>query len=402
MVATAAACTAAALVLAPSTAAFAADVSWEGDENVAWNLAGNWAGGTVPQFGDALFFPVVGVHGFSDNNIANPFFADRLEVTGDDVNIAGWTIVTAPAAGVGIRIAAQDVTISPELRLNGNQTISVEAGASVTFPSNIRIESGLATLDIEGTASIGQLDGVGFVGGAEKTGAGVLTISGAGGISGGLSVLEGTVFLVGNGAGTAWNLADGASITGYGQMERLLAEDGRLAPGDAADGSGIDTLEIWNQFTATDETVLDLELLANGSSDSIATLEGTAVDGAVLDLALEAGTLPGTTWEILEQERDSAFSWTFTTPDGAAIVEGEEFVSNGQLYTLETVGRTVVVTYVGPAPTPSPSPVPVLSATGSDGASMLPGILIAGGALVLGAIALVLVQVQRRRGTPSE
>lgn len=388
-------CAVVALVLAAPAPAFAFEITWDGDQNVAWSNPDNWAGGAVPQGGDTLIFPVAGVHGYSDNELANPFFADHLEITGDAVNIAGWPISITAAGTQGIRVAAQDVVISPELRFNGYHTVRVEAGASVSFPSNIRIESGFTTFDIEGTASIGQLDGVGFVGGAEKTGAGVLTIVGAGGIAGGFDVVEGTVFLVGNGAGTAWNLGGGASITGYGQMERLNAEQGSLAPGDAADGAGTHTLTIWNAFTATTDTILDFDVTAVGYNDSIYTLEGTQVDGAVLSLNLEEGTAPGTQWAILEQERDLPFSWTFTTPDGAAIVEGEEFTSNGQTYTLETIDRTVVVTYLGPALVPVVPTGPTMPATGLDASNTIPLVAIALGALALGAG--VLFGLRRRR-----
>ena len=401
LVAVAAASASIALVLAAPSAAFAADVSWDGDVNVGWDQPGNWASGSVPVAGDALFFPVVGVDGYSDNNLANPFVADRLEATGAGVYIAGWPIAIDPVGTVGISVSAADVTITPELRLNGNQTVSVTAAGSVDFPSNIRIESGTTTFDIDGAASIGQLDGIGFTGGAIKTGEGVLEISGAGGIAGGVQVQEGVAHVIGDGAGTAWVL-DGGTISGYGQLERLLADEGWIAPGDDPYGVGIDTLEIWNLFTATENTTISLELLANGSNDSLYTLEGTQIDGAALELDVEPDTLVGTEWTILEQEREEGPEpfWNFTTPEGDAIVEGETFESLGNLYSLETEGLTVVLTYLGeapvpPSPSPSPSTVPsALAKTGSEPPAA--ALALAGAGLAIGGLALALVRRARR------
>ncbi len=409
LVAVAAASASVTLVLVAPSAAFAADVSWDGDVNVGWDQPGNWASGAVPTSGDALLFPVVGVDGYSDNNLANPFTADRLDVTGTGVYIAGWPIAIDPAASVGISVTSSDVTITPELRLNGDQTVSVSAAGSVSFPSNIRIESGTTTFDIDGSASIGQLDGVGFAGGAIKTGTGVLEIVGAGGVADGVQVQEGLVHLVGDGAGTAWVL-DGGVISGYGSMERLLADEGLIAPGDDEYGVGVDTLEIWNLFTATDSTVLSLDLLSDGSNDSLYTLEGTQIDGAALDLTVEDGTAVGTEWTILEQEREVGpeYFWNFTTPDGDPIVEGETFESFGNLYSLETLDRTVVLTYLGaapvpPSPSPSPSIAPAPAPSGSPSALAKTGgdvptplIVLAAGGLLAGAIALVSVRRARR------
>ncbi|MDH6180104.1 hypothetical protein M2152_000286 [Microbacteriaceae bacterium SG_E_30_P1] len=391
------------LVLAAPSTAFAADVTWDGDLGVGWDQPGNWVSGAVPNAGDALFFPVVGVDGYSENNLANPFVADRLDVSGAGVTISGWPIEINPAGTVGITVTAADVEISPELRLNGDQTVSVSASGAVDFPSNIRVESGTTTFDVDGWASIGQLDGVGFAGGVVKTGTGVLQVVGAGGVADGVQVQEGLVHIVGDGAGTAWVL-EGGAISGNGSLERLLADEGWVAPGSGEYGEGIAQLEIWNQFTATENTTLALELAADGSSDSIVTLEGTQIDGAALDLLLEPDTTIGTEFVILEQEREEgpAFFWNFTTPEGDPIVEGEEFESLGNLYSLETVGRTVVVTYLGaapvpPSPSPSPSTGPAPSALAKTGGGLPLGIVaLAGGVILAGSLGLVAVRRARR------
>jgi LPXTG-motif cell wall-anchored protein len=154
-------------------------------------------------------------------------------------------------------------------------------------------------------------------------------------------------------------------------------------------------LSLWGTSAWTGGTFqVDWDVDTDDSDYVFGDGQAISVTGTKLDVRLAGTPTAGDFVRILGST--IAYTGQFAAPDGTALADGDEFTSNGQVYSLEYIasgGASGVLLHwlrAAPAPSPSPSTSPAagdqLAATGSSDAApaiMLGAVALAGGALLL-------------------
>lgn len=388
-----AAAAASCLVILPALPAAAATVTWVSPTDAAWSVAA-WSA-APPVSGDAITF-AGGPRSTYDYPAGTVF--SSLDFTNDHeiANGGGSVILTS-----GITVAAgADAMIDILVETSGAQTFAVASGGSLTFPAQVNADpTSTLTLDIDGTLVVtGNLDG-GAGACIQSTGSGVVRFASGGGGVGtcptyplGLvsaaaettfdpgAFLGGTDFVAAGGLFTGGSLASPATV-----RQLSIVAGGTVSPGATA-GTALGALNLWGTSDWSAGTYL-ADVDAAGTSDVVSG-QGQAVNllGTVLQLRLAGTPAAGQTWTVLQS--DVAVNGAFTSPAGVTLADGDEFTSNGQVYSIAYLPGSVTVTWVRAAPAAPvvPAAPAVLPATGAD--LPLPLMLIALSTLVAGAAAV--------------
>lgn len=165
---------------------------------------------------------------------------------------------------------------------NPNTLTIANSAATTTFsgPVNLTVNTNqILTINNDGTVVISGAiaNGSAFTGTLAKTGAGVLTLSGANTFTGNTTVNAGTLNLTGSLLSPTVSIADGASLTGAGTLKNLSLA-GLYSPGNSPALVSLDSLAM------VSTAVLNLEIGG--------TTRGTEYDALAITNALTAaGTL---------------------------------------------------------------------------------------------------------------
>jgi autotransporter-associated beta strand protein len=274
-----------------SAPAYAANVTWRGNNNSSWSTGTNWIGGTIPQSGDTVVFS--GTGGVNSN--ANTTFT-----------LGGVNFDTA------------------------NKSYSINGSGSLDISGTISNASAF-------TQSIGvALSGSSAI---TKTGAGEVNLSGGGAYSGILSVNGGTLNLgssftsanlvVGNG-GTLTTSANGS----YTFASLDVASGGVFNPGGLSNANG--SINVSGNASLAGTTNLEIDN-GGGSFDSVnITGSGTLSYGGQLNVNITdttgiaySGFSPlGTSWAL--------FAPGDNTPTGA--FSGLALTISGTTYNFTSLG----------------------------------------------------------------
>ncbi len=398
-----------ALALVTTQPAVAASTTWVASGNSWWSTA-TWSG-AVPAAGDDVTFAGGPL---STYNLGNLSFASfTFAATHTIMSDTGAIALTD-----GLQVAPSVIArIQPQLTASGAQTWSVASAAELQLPSAVYTDGAATlTLAIEGSMTIeaaGNLDALG-TGCIVKSGAGVLRLLGGGGGMGtcagqprGLHVTAGEVAIVGtpNLGGKDFAVTGGVftggTASGAAVVHELnLAGSGVVSPGPSS-GAGIGNVSLWGTSAWTGGTYqVDWDATADDADYVAGANQAISVTGTRLDVRLAGTPTAGETVRILGS--DIGFSGQFSSPVGTALADGDEFTSNGQVYsiayTASGANSGAVLTWLraAPAASPSPSPSPAaadpgLAATGAaDGAPLALG----GAAAILTGIVLL---ARRRR-----
>lgn len=399
-----------ALTLVATQPAVAASRTWTAPGDAWWSAAA-WTGG-APLAGDDVTF--AGGPRSTYDYPTTTFGSFTFLATHEIANGGGAIALTG-----GMQVAAPAVArIQPQLTASGSQTWSVASGAELQLPSLVMTDgTNPLELAIDGTMTVeatGNLDALSS-GCIVKSGAGVLRLLGGGGGVGacpgqpqGLDVTAGEVAIVGTPNLGGKDLAvtggvlTGGTASGAAVVRQLnLAGTGVVSPGPSS-GSGIGELSLWGTSAWTGGTYqVDWDAAA-GDADYVAGAgQALSVTGTRLDVRL-AGT-PGAGDTVRIAGSDVAFSGQFSSPTGTPLADGDEFTSNGQVYSLSYVtggaGAGAVLQWLRAAPVVEPpvtptGPVdPELAATGAE--QVVP--LAVAGILAIGVGAAALLVSGRRR-----
>lgn len=382
----------AALTLVIATPAAAASTTWIAPADSLWSTA-TWSS-TVPAAGDDVSFNGgprstynLGVLQFSTFT----FLASHEIANGSgNFSLTNGLAVQAPAVA----------EIAPQLTAVGDQTWEVEAGARLQFPSAVYTDgTSQLTLDVDGVMAIGtagNLDAL-ATGCIVKQGSGVLELHGGGGGVGtcagqpaGLLVTEGEVAIVGTPNLGGKNFAvTGGVITGGTDAapaiirELNLAGTGVVSPG-ASSGADLGHLRLWGTSTWTGgsyqvdwDADLDVADYVDGENQAI------LVSDTRLDIRLSGTPTAGQEAKIIGS--NIAFTGQFSSSTVTPLADGDEFVSNGQVFSISYVASGTAsgatLTWLRADET---APGPGLADTGADPAIALgAGVLLFGSGILL-------------------
>lgn len=159
-----------------------------GGGDVNWTNGGNWVGGVAPASGTSTEVWITGDTNVGtttplNQNIANPFVLNRLEVTGTGMANAVNT------GGQPLSFQA-DGTLLPTLHVSRNTAVTLSGNLNLADDTAITVDDGAAASDL--TVS-GQVTGSGTL---TKYGQGTVTFNGVnGGFTGNVVVNAGTLIL---------------------------------------------------------------------------------------------------------------------------------------------------------------------------------------------------------------
>ena len=370
------------LVIVPALPAAAAASTWTSESDAAWSSA-TWTGGVPDSADDTITFAGgarstydLGVQTFASLTFTNEHV---LANGGGSIELTDGLTV-APSAAVQIEIL---------IEAGGDQTWTVGSGGSIAFPAQVEVDpSADLVLDVDGELRVttGNLDG--NDGACITTqGTGIVAFSSGGGAAGtclgypkGLvatgaettftpgAFLGGTDIVAAGGLVTGGSLADPATVRALS-----LVAGGTVSPGTSA-GTDIGQLNLWGTSAWTGGTYL-VDVNGTGDADRVYGVnQAISITDTVLNVRLGAGpeVVPGDTWRIVDS--DVAVTGQFVSSLGVPIADGDEFESNGRIYTLAYSDTAVDLLYVRVAPTPSVPPVvppvvpaaPTLPATGAE------------------------------------
>jgi len=395
-----------ALTLVVAQPAAAATSSWTGTSDAAWSTGVGW-GGTAPADGDDLVFSAGprSTYNLGDHGFASLSFGATHEIAngGGAITVHGGIDVDANSA----------VRIQPQLDVDATQTWHVGQGSTLTLPSMVRTDgTSVLTLDVAGTMTIeatGNLDAL-ATGCVVKTGAGILQVLGGGGGMGtcagqpaGLNVAAGEV-AVGEAqiggkdfAVTGGVFTGGTSATPATVHMLNLTGTGVVSPGPAS-GDGLGMVSLWGTSTWNGGTYqADWDVDTDRSDYVFGSGQAITVNGTKLDVRLTGTPAAGDFVRILGS--DISYTGQFAAPDGTPLADGDEFTSNGQVYSLEYIssgGASGVLLHwlrAAPAPTPTPTPTPSADPVSTDLASTgaadaWPSLAAAAGVAALGVVLL--------------
>ncbi|MBB5633547.1 hypothetical protein BKA04_001770 [Cryobacterium mesophilum] len=363
------------LALAIAAPALALTRTWTSPTDASWSVA-SWGGG-VPVAGDDVTFDG-GPR--STYDLGNLTFGTFTFLSTHEV--ANGTGSITLHSGLNV-LAPSVVRIDPLLSIDAPQVWSVEQGAELSFPSAVKTDGASAlTLDIEGTMTIeatGNLDAL-ATGCVIKDGSGLLRLLGGGGGMGtcagdlaGLDVKAGEVAIVGSPnlggkdfAVTGGALTGGTDSTAAVVHSLSLAAAGVLSPG-ATNGDDIGKIDLWGTSNWTGGTYqVDWDATAADSDYVHGANQAISVNGTKLDVRLAGSPSVGDAVKILGS--DISYTGQFSSPEGVSLADGDEFTSNGQIYSIEYITQGaesgVLLHWLRAAPVPPPAPA--LADTGVD------------------------------------
>jgi len=180
------------------------------------------------------------------------------------------------------------------LKLTGAATISnaISADGASTFNTSTNAVTLSGT--ISGSSAI------------TKTGAGVLTLTGALSNTGGFNVSAGEL-KVNNSSGSAPATLSGGTLSGTGTLGNLIANSGTINPGNS-----IGTLNVSGNVTLGSANVLVIEVDAEGNSDKIVATGSVAAGGTLRISPETSETYTGVTYTIIT---GSSISGSFATTE---------------------------------------------------------------------------------------
>ncbi len=384
------------LVLGAAAPAFAiVDTQTWTSPTHQWWTSGTWSTGEVPENGDSLVFPSTAAPR-SDANVG-PISLVSMAFTGDhQLGSAAPAGVITLTGAEGLIVDGDpgpiDVIINNDLDTTGTQSWRVGAGDSLSLPALVRVSpTGSLTLDVEGELTIsGNIDGQ-VTGLIAKTGAGTIVRSGGlGGAvgGGGLDVQEGE-FMLDNASigGTAFQIT-GGRLTGDGVVNAISLTSGEIAPSDAASGP-IEIIVGANGVQLDGGTYIASIDGLSGLSDYLTGGNGVlGGSGTILELDVITAPTIGDNFEVAGVQFGTIDAdMRFRSPAGVILDEGDEFVSDGALWSISYID-VISVTYLGIEPA-APS-APELADTGASDVGAF-------GALALLFTVLGATLVMRRR-----
>ncbi len=282
--------------------------------------------GWVHQTGGEIFATTVML-----NERANTLGRGRLTVEGGTLNVgAGGITRDAPGGylveygGAGGVVRATASFTSPL-----DATLSGSGGNAVTF------DTAEETITLSGA--------LGGTGGLNKTGAGMLKLTGANSYAGATAVSNGT--LEADGAYTGGGLItvhDGAVLAGTGMVASVtIAGNGTVAPGTSAG-----TLTVGGDLTLADASILDYELdapdpVGGAGGDFIAGIQGLTLDGVLNVTSLGFDFL---TANVGDQWKLMAYSGSLT--DNTLSLGSMPGLNGGRSYAITVTGDSVILSVV--------------------------------------------------------
>ncbi len=395
-----------ALALLATSPAHAATLTWTSPGDSWWSTA-TWSGGAAPTTDDSVTFAGGNRSTFDypgSTRFASFRFTNEhtLAHAGGAIELTGGVTVDPGAA----------VRIEPQLTASANQSWQVGAGAALTLPSQVYVSNtSTLTLQVDGTMTVttGNVDGLATAC-IIKSGAGVLRLEGGGGGVGtcpgapaGLNVTSGEVAIVGapNLGGKDFAVTGGTFTGGTDAAAAVvhqlnLTGSGVVSPG-ASSGADIGMISLWGTSAWTGGTYqVDWDAAANEADTVAGAGQAISVADTRLDVRLSGTPTAGQSVRILGS--DVAYSGQFAAPDGTALADGDEFTSNGQVYSVEyiTAGATsgVLLHWERVAPAAPPVITPAAPALASTGAEAV--VPFAAGALAVLGVGVALVAGRRR------
>lgn len=319
-------------------AGHAATVVWTGSAgNGSWSVGANWQGGAPPISGtDTLVFS-----GITQTTTAN----------GSPFTTGSGTAITFANDGTAGRDASFTISGSPVTLMGSISTTATTSGILTdTIAADLVVGSqrGFATNGGHGLAVTGI---VSSVGGINKSGTGLLTLSALNTFTGAVNVFQGTIAVESIGATThagglgqntsfrLGNAAANAAVTHTGTTESTdkRVQIGNGVAGTASGGgtinaNGTGALTFTNAtFTVADSTATTARTLTLGgiASSGTSTIKGVIADNSVTAAIGLVKTGAGT-WRL----------------DGANTFSGPVEVDNGSLV-VSSLGATGAASNVG-------------------------------------------------------
>ncbi|AYF97656.1 hypothetical protein [Protaetiibacter intestinalis] len=397
---------AAVLTLVVAQPAFAATRTWTQAGDSWWSTA-TWTGG-VPIAGDDVTFDGGPRSTYDLGDLGFGWF---LFPTTHEVANGGGAITLSG----GIEVSGGSTArIEPQLTSVGSQAWFVESGSTLQLPSAVGSDpSTFLRLTVDGTMTVeaaGNLD-AGGTGCIEKQGTGVLQLLGGGGgvgtcagqprgllVAAGELAVVGTPNLGGKDFAVTGGTFTGGTASGAAVVHELnLVGTGVVSPGPSS-GAGIGMVELWGTSTWTGGTFqVDWDAPTNDSDYVYGSGQAITVGATRLDVRLAGTPTPGQFVRILGS--DVSFTGQFAAPDGTALADGDEFTSNGQVYSVEYIAEGgasgVLLHWLRAAPVVVPPAEPAPSETLAD--SGAPQLWPLGAvAVALGAAGAALVGYRRR------
>ena len=279
--------------------------------------------GWVHQTGGEIFATTVML-----NERANTGGHGRLTVEGGTLHVGSGGITrdaTAPYlveyGGAGGVVRATASFASPL-----DATLSGSGGSAITFDTTEE------TITLSGA--------LGGAGGLNKTGVGVLKLTGANSYAGATAVSNGT--LEADGVYTGGGLItvhDGATLSGTGSVAAVtVADNGTVVPGTSAG-----TLTVGGALTLAGASVLDYELdapdpVGGVGGDFITGIQGLTLDGVLNVTSLGFDFL---TANVGDQWKLMSFSGTLT--DNTLSLGSMPGLGGGKSYAVTVTGDSVIL-----------------------------------------------------------
>ena len=218
-------------------------VTWDwGGTNNNWSEARNWSRDVAPVAGDDVVFPTSSANPTSFYNLAGGTRINSITFTGSGYTISGANVLDLGAGGMVSSASSGINRFTGPIQLDAVRTIDVANGGSLELT--------------------GVLSGSG---GFDKTGAGTLTLNGAGANTyTGLTKFEGGVLLLDKGDANGWSIAIPGDLDIQGANSKFdvkLARDNQIA----------DNSTVFLTRTPNGEANLNL----NGFNDAIGGLKMT-------------------------------------------------------------------------------------------------------------------------------
>lgn len=343
-------------ILLSAAAAHAVTRTWTGagaDDN--WTTAANW-GGTAPSAGDDLVFPGGTPRLTPNNDFAASTSFNSISFTGAT---SGYTLV-----GNAIQLVAG--ISATNTAGNDNVQLGVTLAASQTFSSSIPsltdrltisapVDVGAFTLTYDATGTvINQNGGISGTGGVALVG-GILFMVGNGTYTGPTNVTGGSFVLV------ASSLAPASVVTVSGGL--LQFSNGASTGPVTVTGSGTvgceggGTSQIGNvtDLTMQSGTTLLMAMMSVSDFGQLNASGTVNLGGASLVLVWFFTSTTGDAFTIINNTGVGAVAGTFS-----GLPEGATFIQNFRTYQITYAGGTgndVVVTDIGAGgPTATPTP----------------------------------------------
>ena len=161
-----------------------------------------------------------------------------------------------------------------------------------------------------------------------KHGAGVLTLTGASGFTGGTAVNAGT--LVVNGSLASGVTVNGGRLQGSGTVGGLVVSSGVVAPGNS-----IGTLTVNGSFVQASGSTYQVEVNSAGQSDRINVGGAATINGGTVQVLAQSGTYArNTTYTILNAAGGVSGTYSSVTSNFAFLTPTLAYDANNVFLTL--------------------------------------------------------------------